>query len=196
MINAREAGYALFGAWQLAKFDENGMHFFKNTQAAFWRSFSAAIIVLPAYAILVLLKLADQPVPAAPFTVFVVQSIAYVVGWVAFPLAMYYVTRFASREQWFYRYMVAYNWAVVLQVILFLTITSIADSGLVPPGVGAMFSLAAAVAIMAYQWFIARVGLEVSAPGAIGIVFLDMVISLLLSGYTDMLLAGRGLLSS
>ena len=97
MIGARETGNAIFGAWQLAKFDVNGLQYFENTPAAFWRSFSAAVIVLPAYAILVLLRLADHPVAAGPFTVLVVQSIAYVIGWVAFPLVMNYVTRATNR---------------------------------------------------------------------------------------------------
>ena len=195
MMNAREAGYAILGAWQLAKFDANGLRFLENTPAAFYRSFFAAIIVLPGYAILVLLRLIDQPVPAGPFTVFLAQAIAYVIGWVAFPLAMYYFTHATNRGKWFCRYMVAYNWAVVLQITLFLAVKSIAESGLVPPGIGALMTMAAAVAIMAYQWFIARVGLEITAPAAVGIVFIDMIISLLLSSYTDMLLAGQGLLS-
>ena len=195
MIGAREAGYAIYGAWQLARFNVNGLQYFENTPAAFWRSFSAAVIVLPAYAILVLLRLVDQPVAAGPFTVFLVQSIAYVTGWVAFPLVMYYVTRATSREQWFCRYMVAYNWAVVLQITLFLAVKSIAESGLVPPGMGALMTMVAAVAIMVYQWFIARVGLVATVPGAIGIVFIDLMVSLVLSLYSDRLLAGQGMLS-
>ena len=49
-------------------------------------------------------------------------------------------------------------------------------------------------AILAYQWFIARVGLEISPAGAGGIVILDLIISLIIEEYTSRLLLGHGML--
>ena len=188
MITAREASHGIFGAWQFAKFDAHGLTFFDNTVVAFWRSFYAALIVLPAYIILALLQLTDKEVTAGPFSVLVIESIAYVIGWVAFPLAAFYLARAMDRDQWYCRYIVAYNWAAVLQIALFVVVTAVAASGMFPMVLAATLTFVASIAILAYQWFIARTCLEISAGAACGFVFLDLVISVLLSGYTEKLL--------
>ena len=69
---------------------------------------------------LALLSFEETPI-AGPLRVFLVESIAYVIGWVAFPLAMVYVARALGREKRYVNYIVAFNWAQVPQVLLFLT---------------------------------------------------------------------------
>jgi hypothetical protein len=188
VITAREATAALYGAWRLARFDETGMRYFDNTVEAFWRSFNAALVVLPAYALLVMLRMADDPPAAGALTVLVVQGISYVVGWFAFPFVMYYVTGWADCRPYFCRYIVAYNWATVLQITLFLFLAAIAASDILPQGMAPLLILMATLAILIYQGFIARVGLDVPVWGAAGIVMLDIVLSLVLSGYTNALM--------
>lgn len=194
MISVREAGIGLFGAWQLAKYDAQGLRFFDNTVIACRRSFYAAVIVLPAYVILVVLVLGEIPVAVGGVSVLVIEGIAYVIGWTAFPLAMYYLTRIIDRDRFYCRYIAAYNWSRVLRISLLFVVTAIAASGVMPAALAGLLRFLVIIAILAYQWFIARVGLEVSAPGACGIVLLDLVISLMLDGYTIALLGGHGVL--
>ncbi len=194
MISVREAGIGIFGAWQLAKYDAQGLRFFDNTVTAFQRSFYAAVIVLPAYVILVVLVLSEVPVAVGGFSVLVIECIAYVIGWTAFPLAMYYLTRVIDCDRFYCRYIAAYNWSRVLRISLLFVVTAIAASGMVPATLAGLLRFLVIVAILAYQWFIARVGLEVSAPGACGIVLLDLVISLMLDAYNIKLLGGHGVL--
>ncbi|MPY70351.1 MAG: hypothetical protein GEU92_09700 [Alphaproteobacteria bacterium] len=188
MITAREASAGLYGAWRLARLDAGGVGHFENTVEGFWRSFYAALIVLPAYIILVLLRLADNPPEVGPLSVLAIHAIAYVAGWFALPFAMYYVTGWFDRREYYFRYICAYNWASVLQIAVFLLITAIAASGALPAGTAMAATLAATLAILVYQGFIARVTLGVPVGGAIGIVVLDLVISLILNGYTNGLL--------
>ncbi len=194
MISAREASIGIYGAWQLAKFDAQGLRFFDNSVEAFWRSFYASVIVLPAYAILVLLRLTEMPVTQGSLAVLMVEGTAYVIGWTAFPLVMHALARMLDRSQFYCRYIAAYNWSMVLRIALFLLVTATAASGILPAAMAGLITFVAIVAILAYQWFIARVGLEVSAAGACGIVFLDLVISLVLDAYTNALLRGHGVL--
>jgi len=191
VITAREASLAIYGAWRLAKLDAAGMQFFDNTVEAFWRSFSAALVVLPAYAILVLLRMSDDPPTVGPAVVLVVHGIAYVAGWFAFPFVMYYVAGWFDRQSFYFRYIAAYNWAAVLQITVFLFVTAIVSSGVLPQGFAPVLSLIATLAILVYQGFIARVALDTPIMGAVGIVILDMVISLLLNAYTNGLLHPR-----
>ncbi len=184
MITAREASTAIYGAWRLARYDADGMRYFDNTVENFWRSFYAALIVLPAYGVLVLLRVGDLEVASGPLAILAVESLSYVIGWTAFPLAMFYLARAIDRDRFFCRYIAAYNWAAAIQIAVFLIMAAITHSGLLPAGLTAMITVAVIVAIMAYQWFIARVGLEASAGAALGIVLLDLIISLVIERYT------------
>ncbi len=188
MITARETSVAMFGAWRLARFDADGLRFFDNTVEAFWRSFYAALVVLPAFAILDLLRFQGVAVTSGPFTVFVVESIAYVIAWIAFPLAMFHLSRHLGRSKLYCRYIVAYNWATVLQITLLLIVAVITQTDLLPRGLAALLTMIAMIGIMCYQWFIARSALEVTPPVAAGIVLLDLVISFVLEVYAKSLL--------
>ncbi len=184
MITAREASQAIYGALRLARFDSDGIHFFENTVENFWRSFFAALLVIPFYAMLVLLRLGEIETTSGPAAVLVVESLSYVIGWTTYPLAMFYVARLMGRDQFFCRYIAAYNWATALQIVLFAAIAGITHSGLMPQSMAALLTVAAVGAIMAYQWFVARTGLEITPGAALGIVLLDLTLSILIERYT------------
>ena len=48
MVSLRELSIAMFGAWRFATLDRSAVQFFDNTPEAFWRSFNAALVALPA----------------------------------------------------------------------------------------------------------------------------------------------------
>ena len=62
MLTLRETSYALFGAWRLAHFDLQGTVYFDRSRQGALRSFWVAAILVPPYAVLVLLHLAEQPI--------------------------------------------------------------------------------------------------------------------------------------
>jgi hypothetical protein len=187
-ISARDIMAALYGATRLAQGDRSGIQFFGDTVEAFWKSFWAAAILAPAYALLVIIHLSDAPVTSSLVRVTVVELVAYVALWAAFPLAMHYVTEAIDREEHYIRYIVANNWASVLQLMLQLFVASFLALDLLPHGVADALSLATYAAILVYQWFVARVGLELGSVGAAGIVLLDFVISLILNAVVGAML--------
>jgi hypothetical protein len=188
MITAREASMGLYGAWRLARLDANGMQYFENTVEGFWRSFYAMLIVLPAYAILVLLRMADNPPAVGGFSVLLIHAIAYVAGWFALPFVMYYLAGWFDFRERYFRYICAYNWATVLQITLFLAVSALAASGMLPENGPRAITLIATFAILFYQGFIARAALRVPVIGAVGIVILDLVLSLILNSWSNRLL--------
>ena len=193
MVTAREASYAIYGAFRLARFDANGVQYFDNTPESFWHSFWAAAIALPGYALLLMMRLADAPVAAGAGMVLLVEGIAYVASWFAYPLAIFYVARGFNRLHVYYRYIAAYNWAVILQVGLLLGVTALDASGVFPRTLGAMLSLAGTVAIFAYQWFIARAAFEATIGGALALVALDLTLGIAINGWANrILMAGAG----
>jgi hypothetical protein len=191
MIGGQEVSRYLFGAWLLAKYDRNGAYLFDNTPEAFWRSFWAAFVVFPAFAILLLLRSAHVEINVGAFWAFFIQATAYAMGWVAFPYIVFHVLRLFDAGENFCRYIAAYNWARVLEITLMLGVTALVAGGIVPRELGNILTIIAIVAILAYEGFVAHAALEVPAAGAVGLVFLDLLLSLTIQGWSDRLLAGQ-----
>lgn len=191
MIPLREVIYSVFGAWRLATLDRGGLQHFNATVEGFWRSFFAAAILLPAHVLLIALHdpPGAGPTPAAGavgdgeadwFRFLAVKGIAYVVGWTAWPLVMFHVAKAIGRETSYLRYIVAYNWAQVIGTGLFVLVAILAMGLLPTPAVENAF-LVTTLILLVYQWFIARVGLEISGWLAAGMVTLDLIVTILIA---------------
>src|SRR5882757_1850040 len=110
-----EISDALHGAWRLACLDRRGMAYFARGEAAFWRSFRAAIILYPVFLIMLALRPGDPESPGGEWgRVLLVETIGYVISWTAFPLMMLPITRFLGREQLWLDFMIVYNWSQIL----------------------------------------------------------------------------------
>lgn len=183
MISAREVATSLYGALRLARLDAGGMAFFNRSAAGFWRSFFAAVIVAPGYAALTIRDL-DPALAARPVRVFLVEAIGYVIGWVAFPLVMAYFCDLLQRDERYVGFIVAYNWAVVVQMAAFLVVIGIASAPVLAGLAADLLTFAAFVAILFYQWFIARTALGIETGKAIVVVGIDLALVVLINGVT------------
>jgi hypothetical protein len=183
MLTAREASSGLFGAYRLALRDAGGLRFFDASLAGFWQSFYAAALVAPAYVLLLIVRYTTEMAPLNPIRYAAVNAISYVIAWVAFPLVMFYVSALFDRQQHYLRYIVAYNWAQVLQNALVLPIAIVERLGWVSP----VFSLAAMILVLLYSGFIARVALDVPWLTVVGIVLLDWLLGVTLQVWTGAL---------
>lgn len=174
-----EIASSLYGAWRLARLDRNGLTYFDRSYDGFWKSFFAAAIAAPAH--FGLLFFTAGPEGAMPFGLgsLLAEGLLYAVSWLAFPVAMIHIAEMLGRSERYYDYMVAYNWAGVWQIALFLFVTMLSVAGILPPGIASIVTLVAFIAILAYQWFIARVGLDIGGGAASAVVLADLVIGLL-----------------
>ncbi len=177
----REAFNSLYGAYRLARFDAGGMAYFETTVGGFWRSFAAAALVAPLYAMMLVQSFAAGHLPGHPLRVALIEAIAYVIGWVVFPLVMAWLVKVFEREERYIGYIVAYNWAAVLQNGLFLPLVMATETGGTPGDPAQALVMVALVMIMVYDWFIARTALDIPASTAAGLVILDLVLGLLVS---------------
>jgi hypothetical protein len=187
--SAREIQSAIYGAWLLFKLDPRGLEFFEDSIPAFWRSFFAAVIVLPGFAILQLVDLAETEVSAGPLATLLVELIAYVVIWAGFPLALHHLCQGLGREARFVRTVIALNWSVVIQIALTLPVHLIAASGILSQGFASLALLAVILVTLFYEGFVARTALEVSPPLAALVVAIDVAISLAVQALVSGMLA-------
>lgn len=190
--DAGHVSAALAGAFRLLRFDAGGFGFFDDTIEGFWRSFFAAVVILPGYILLVALRLEDAELANPLFRIAAVEGIGYVIGWVAFPLVMAHLTAAFGAAGRYPGYIVAYNWFAAPQVAVLLSVALLRESGLFPPAMETGLSLGAVAYLMAVQWFIARRALEIHPAAALAVVALDMTISLFLSAVTAAMLASPG----
>ncbi len=189
MIDTREIVSSLFGAWRLVHRDSGGLRYFDVSLAGFWRSFFAAVVAFPGYAILVLVRIGDRLTAEGALHALTLEAFAYAIGWTAFPLAAYYAVRLFNRERRYLGYIIAYNWAAVLQVALYVPTVLLVSFGVFPKPLDTVIALAVTIAVMVYQYYIARVALEVVPAQAVGFVVLDLVISLVLHAVVEALQA-------
>lgn len=176
MIGADEIASSIRGAFRLAAFDANGLALFNRTPEGFWRSFVAAILVAPGY--LIIAGIAPEPgvAPEPNLHDVLVGWIAYVILWIAFPVAMEPISRLLGRQDSYVGYIVAYNWGAVPKMAVFL-VAALAVWALRLGDAGSNFVGGVAfIAILIYCWFIARTALNIDAFAAVGVVAIDFVL--------------------
>src|SRR5262245_12198897 len=131
-ISVREVAEGLYGATRLAKADPRGIYLFGDTSEAFWKSFWAAVIAAPLHATSLAIGLADTHIASGWLRVLLIETIAYVVLWTAFPLAMYYVVQAIDREESYFRFIGAANWGFVVQTTFALAVEALLRLDILP----------------------------------------------------------------
>ncbi|RAU23451.1 hypothetical protein CU669_04840 [Paramagnetospirillum kuznetsovii] len=183
MISTGEIVGGVYGAWKLAKRDPGALIWFDDSTEGFWHSFWGPALVLPGFLVLRTIDGSFSDELARPL---LVELIAYVMGCVAFPLAVSHISEGLGRSHTYMRYIVAYNWSAVIQMAVLLPVALVVylfpNAGLVP------LNAMAAILLLVYQAYIAHVALAVK-PGTAGLlVLLDMLIGALIQMSADQIL--------
>jgi hypothetical protein len=186
MPDRQEVLNGLFGAYRLAWFDASGMAHFNLSVEGFWRSFFAAVLVAPAYAILVGRQLSAEAEDFNLALVVLTEGIGYVLAWCAFPLAAIVLTRLLGLDRNYVALIVAVNWSAVLQTGAFLAVLLL--GALVPHGLGTLLVTLTTLAILVYQWFVIRTALQTTGGVALMFLLVDLVITTTINAGADRLL--------
>jgi hypothetical protein len=183
-----EVQLAVGGALRLARGDQSGLGFFDTSIDGFWRSFRAGLICYPLYLLLLSFRI-DPSIWAASglVPILAAETIAYVISWVAFPLLILPLAHWLDRDNRFIPFMVVYNWSQIPQAVLFVLIGLDGATGLLPPSVVQLSGLLAVIAVLVYQWFIARVALAVTGAQACLVVILDLILGTALDRIAEQL---------
>ncbi len=178
---------AIYGAGILACFNEKGLRYLDHSKAGFWHSFQAAIWVFPLYVLVAYVRWINLEIDISGVRYFLIEMIAYVIAWVAFPLLLPYMARHLEREDKYYRTVTAYNWSAVIQNLFYTPVAILNLSG--AGGAGLLTTLTL-VAILAYTWFVAKTSLSLIGSKAWLVVGMDISISIGLSLWVNVLMSG------
>ena len=184
MISAREAAGAFYGVWQIFRCDDKAFSFFNATEEGFWRSFSAAFILAPFQALYQITIYVGMDDPPHALRMTLVESLEYAILWLLYPFTLYYVTQLLDREDMFFRYAVAYNWFQMGIGLIIMPWIILSGFGLLPDSVADFIGTVTFIAYTFYAAYIARLGLEIAVGSAIGIVLIDILLTLVVGQVT------------
>ena len=178
----QEARLALAGTLRLAIGDRGALACFDRSLDGFWRSFRAAVICYPLYLVLLAMRITlAEWERSGGWHIVTVETIGYVIAWVAFPLLMLNVTRVIGKAHRFFDFMVPYNWCQVPQSALLVLVGIESQTGILGAQASETIDVVAAFATLVYEWYIARIALETTGSAAAFVVLVDLVLGVALS---------------
>jgi len=178
----QEARLAVAGTLRLAIGDRGGLACFDRSLDGFWRSFRAAVICYPLYLLLLAMRITlAEWERSGGWHIVTVETIGYVIAWVAFPLLMLNVTRVIGRAHRYFDFMVPYNWCQVPQSVLLVLVGIESETGILGAQASETIDVVAAIATLVYEWYVARIALETTGSAAAFVVLVDLVLGVALS---------------
>ena len=177
-----ELRLALAGSLRLARGDRGGLDCFDRSLDGFWRSFRAAVIVYPLYLLLLTMRVSIAQwqtaggTASSPSKPSAMSSPGSHFRWScsASPDGSAAPTGFSILWS-------PYNWCQVPQSVLFVLIGLESESGMFGAPAARAIEFAGAIAVLVYEWFIARVALDVTRSAAVLVVLVDLALGALIN---------------
>lgn len=184
MTLSEEASRSIQAAWGLLRRDPVAPAAFNATLDGFWRSFFAAVVLLPLELAYFAFNGPSAGTEAVdPTTRWTVYILLYVIGWTLWPLLAVYITRAMGCDERVIGYIVAYNWSQLLAGPFLIGIDVVGRLGFAEGGL--VLTLAGLVAVLFYQYLIARQMLAVTPGKAAIMVFSALLLALVLRDCAD-----------
>ena len=157
------------------------MSYFDDSIEGFWKSFFAAALVAPAYAIEIALGQEALGDSLGSLRTILIHLLAYSLSWTVFPVVVHPVCQAMDRETAYVRYIVAYNWAKAIQMAIYLPVILIVWLEILPESLALLLhTVVYVLLVFGYQWFVTRSALDIKALPASGLVALDFMVSFVL----------------
>ena len=179
---------ALDGSWLLLRNRPEGMTFFDQSIHGFWRSFQVIFLLVPVF---LLAGLSEQRLyfaenmyhpegfPSRAF--WTAQAFGLGVDWVALPIILAALAAPIGISHRYVPFIVVRNWTSVLASIPFMINYMLFLLGIIPPGIAVLFSLTCVLVVLWYRYLVARIALQATISLAVGIVVLDILLSLVIA---------------
>ena len=182
MISLAEFEIALNGLLRLARFDAAFAGFFDLSPQGARRSFRLALWLLPIALFLMHLNSTWTDETDMVRVVFG-ELIGYAMGWICFPLALFYAGKLINVESRIFGAITVYNWLSVLSIALHLPISLSVYYGLDP-------TIADDIDMLAWSFLIAcevfafwrLLGIGIAVPIALALA--DFVLTIIIFGLT------------
>ena len=191
----QEVSLALLGAGRLFRFDATGLACFAMDGGAVGRSFFAAMLCFPAFALQTLLGSATITYAVSDWLYAAIWGLLYVILWVAYPLLAWRLLNNLGMDARWAPYITALNWCSVLSSYLALAGNAMVIADSLPFGIAPVVLLLITLYLLAYEWQVTRVTLRVPGRIAAGLVFLANAITFFLIMLADSMTGAQRLVA-
>ena len=164
------------GSLMLLKGRSEGIDQFDVSVDGFWRSFQAALIVAPGFALTLWLRPDFDDAGLTVTQFWLKAAIAFLVAIVQFPLLALLLCSYFDLKHRFVPLIVASNWVAVIQTVIFVTAVLFAQ---VSGSLGDILLLVVTVSLMYFQWFVIQTALKTAGTIALAYLTLDMIIGMI-----------------
>ncbi|WP_420412241.1 hypothetical protein [Roseibium sp.] len=187
MISTSEIRAALDGSWLLLRNQPQGMNYFDQSTQGFWRSFLVIFLLAPVFLVSALaekkLLISENVILSEVFpenTYWLAQFLSLGIEWVMLPLVLAVLAGPIGISRQYVPFIVVRNWTSLLAYVPYLVTGLLYLMGIIPSGIMVLLSFTCLIVVLWYRFLIARIALQASASLAIGIVFLDILILLII----------------
>ena len=183
----QEGRQSVRGSFRVMRLDAAGLNAFNRTLEGYWRSFYAALFLLPLYIVYLLNLPAPEGVGIGRF--WLIEAIAYPLIWTLWPLIAFYVCRAAGVADRYTTYITVHNWAQVplLGGQLLVAILAFAFD---PAGPGAGLLFLVWIAVLTAETLIVRTTLGLPWPQTVMVEGLAFALALLLGAVKQFVMTG------
>jgi hypothetical protein len=190
MVPLEETVRSIFGAWRLALLDRRGIALFNGTREGAVNSFWVAALLLPFHVILLAQNWAQVEADLSLGRLLLVESLAYVIGWTAFPVLAIPIVRMMGRWDRLFGFIAAYNWSHVIQMAVTMAAMIVDVSGILPRQAVIALLFAAELLMLIYEGWVIKLALSIGGLEAAGLVLLDVMLAVLVRGSAHDLIVG------
>jgi hypothetical protein len=179
---SQEIYQSIYGAWRIARFDPDAMRYFNLSLQGFWRSFIAALLLAPLSLITKLVNdsgVNAERLPDGAAGNIYVWLIVWTLSWALFPIIMVPLARLLDLAGTYVSFIIAWNWSQVLIAGVVYPLSILRDLGALGDAFGGTLMIMAWLSVSFYAYLVTRVSLQSNLPTAIGIVIMEILLSLL-----------------
>jgi hypothetical protein len=178
MLTLNEIARGVSGAVRLMKGDRSGLALLDRSRDGFWRSFLAALLLAPLYALYLMMMYDGATTASSDLRVALAEALRYIIDWTLFPVVLLELVRLMDRSQRYIGSVVALNWANVPFLIVAVALS--AFSRMVAPGLIGTVEIAVLAATLILVTRILRHALDLPWVPAAALAALNLWLSLML----------------
>ncbi|WP_434056084.1 MAG: hypothetical protein RDA78_01020 [Roseibium sp.] len=179
---------ALDGSWLLLRNRPEGQAYFDQSLQGFWRSFQVIILLIPLFLLsgqfekhLFIAENMFHPEGFPDSAFWTSKFLEHGVNWIALPIILAAIAAPIGISQRYVPFIVVRNWTSLLTAVPYMITYILFLLGIISPGIAVLLSLTALLVILWYHFLIARIVLQASISLAIGVVVLDILLSLVIA---------------
>ncbi len=201
VLGPQEIRQSCIASWRIMKGETEALQQFDLSADGFWRSFLVIFLVLPFYLLSLISEhaLMVEHLPAqgqenaamvtGGFQFFVGKFLSLLADWITFPIFVGFLSGSLGLKRNYGPYIVVRNWSTLIILLPQTALYLLYMAGLIPSALLIMLTFPIIGWVLWYRFQIARVAGGCSFSNSIGLVVLDLVLSILIVASFDRLFA-------